>query len=51
MAGVVVLFLLRGPLVSLIVVVLEVVGIIVGFVLVAAGLFMLLGPRSIRYRI
>ncbi len=48
--GVVVLFLLRGPLYEFIVVVLNLVGIFVGFLLVLAGIVFILGPRWAKRR-
>jgi len=48
--GVVMLYLLRGPLISLILAVLEFLAIVVALILVIAGAAMLVGGRLVRRR-
>ena len=48
--GVVMLYLLRGPLISLILLVLEFLAIVIALVLVVVGVAMLVGGRYVRRR-
>ncbi len=47
-AGIVILFLLRGPLISLIFLLLEFVAIVIGIILVIVGIALLVGGRWVR---
>lgn len=48
--GLLVLFLLRGPLYDFIVVVLQLIGIFIGIILVVVGIALLVGGRWMRRR-
>ncbi len=50
MLGLVILFLLRGPLYAFIVVVLDLIGIFIGILLVVVGVALILGGRWMRRR-